>query len=53
MTKHELEGRDKGALISEITRLTQAAVDAGLSYTVRLTWDSEWWKVVIQIEEAD
>ena len=52
MTSYEIEEQDKAVLIGEVSRLTQAAVDAGRSYTVRMSRDGKWWKAVVQIEEV-
>jgi len=52
MATYEIEEQDKAALVDEVSRLTQAAVDAERSYTVRMTKTGDWWKAIVVIGEA-
>ena len=52
MTTYAFEEQDKPTLIDEISRITQAAVDAGKSYRVQITKADDWWKAVVTVGEA-
>lgn len=49
MTYFEFEEQDRADLVDEIAVITQAAVDAGRSYTVRMSKSGEWWKAVVTV----
>ncbi|WRH62083.1 MAG: hypothetical protein RSE12_17175 [Fuscovulum sp.] len=49
MTHHEFEEQDRETLLSEISAITEKAVEAGLSYRVRTTKEGEWFKASVTI----
>jgi hypothetical protein len=48
-TRYDFEDQDKPTLVGEVARITQSAVDAGKSYTVRISKENGWWRAVVTV----
>lgn len=51
--RFDFEEQDRAVLLDEIRRITEAAVEAGHSYRVKITKQGDWWQAVVTVGVND